>query len=130
MTQPNATAENLTDKQIRAERTLQRSEGNFINAEICSTALGELHGARGQVADFALEEIEHARVLIAAAINARREAEQVAMNKVTAENLTDEQPRTERQLAVQMQMERARQRGDWAEWRRLARTNEARRCAT
>lgn len=43
---------------------------------------------------------------------------------VTAENLTDE--RTQRPLRVQMQMERARSRGDWAEWRRLARSNEAR----
>ncbi len=65
------TVKNLTDGMIRAERKLQRSEGNRINAEICSTALGQLRGVRGQVVTFALGEIEQARELVAAAINAR-----------------------------------------------------------
>lgn len=65
------TVDNLTDGMIRAERKLQRSEGNRINVEICSTALGQLRGVRGQVADFALGEIEQARGLVVDAINAR-----------------------------------------------------------
>lgn len=42
--------------------------------------------------------------------------------EVTAETLTDERP-----YAVQVQIRKARERGDWAEYSRLARTNEPRR---
>lgn len=70
-TMSKVTAETLTDEQIRAERTLQREDGNRINVSVCDAALGHLHGARGQVASFAAEEILRARELVAASINAR-----------------------------------------------------------
>jgi hypothetical protein len=45
----------------------------------------------------------------------------------TGEMESEEQSTNTRRYAVQRQMERARARGDWAEWRRLARTSEVKR---
>lgn len=59
------TSQTITNAEIRQLRREAVEDRQFINRDICDTALGKLKGIRGQVVTFALGEIEQARQICA-----------------------------------------------------------------
>ena len=64
------TPDTLTAAIVREQLAIERTDGNWINVDICHTALGRTRGA-GQVVTFQLGEVAQAKQLVCDAINAR-----------------------------------------------------------